>query len=140
MLGRFAGRCGSAGERTQQELDDAGCSVPIAGNLYYVGSQDLASYLIATPKGHVLINSNLVTSTPQIRAAIEKLGFHFGDVKTLLISQGHNDHCSGSARIKDLTHAQYMVMDGDVATVESGGKLDFQYGNPAGNAIPRGQG
>jgi metallo-beta-lactamase class B len=98
------------------------------GNIYYVGSRGLASYLITTPAGHILINSNLKTSVPLIRESIEKLGFHFHDVKILLISHAHFDHDAGSAEIKQLTGAKYMVMDGDVSVVESGGKNDFQYG------------
>ena len=101
------------------------------GNIYYVGSRGLASYLITTPAGHILINSNLKTSVPLIRKSIEKLGFRFSDVKVLLISHAHFDHDGGSAEIKKLTGAQYMVMDGDVNVVESGGKSDFQYGNDA---------
>lgn len=108
----------------------------IAGNLYYVGSRDLASYLIVTPQGNILINSNLESSVPQIRDSVEKLGFHFSDVKILLISHAHWDHDAGSAQIKKLTGAQYMVMDGDVAVVESGGKADFQYGNDPGKLYP----
>jgi metallo-beta-lactamase class B len=99
------------------------------GNIYYVGSRGLASYLITTSAGHILINSNLKTSVPLIRASIEKLGFRFNDIKILLISHAHFDHDAGSAEIKQLTGAKYMVMDGDVAVVESGGKSDFQYGN-----------
>jgi len=99
----------------------------IVGNVYYVGSRGLASYLIATPKGHILINSNLESSVPQIRASVENLGFHFVDVKILLISHAHWDHDAGSASIKNLTGAQYMVMEGDVPVVESGSKADFQY-------------
>lgn len=53
----------------------------IADNLYYVGSRDLAAYLIATPKGNILINANLATSPPLIRASIEKLGFQWSDIK-----------------------------------------------------------
>ena len=101
----------------------------IAGNLYYVGSRDLASYLITTPQGHILINSNLITSPPQIRASVEKLGFHWKDVKILLISHAHSDHCAGSAQILRETGAKYTIMDGDVPVVESGGKADFQYGH-----------
>jgi len=99
------------------------------GNVYYVGSRGLASYLITTPAGYILINSNLTTSVPLIRESIEKLGFHFKDVKILLISHAHFDHDAGSAEVKKLTAAKYMVMDGDVGVVESGGKSDFQYGN-----------
>jgi metallo-beta-lactamase class B len=100
----------------------------IAGNLHYVGSRDLASYLITTPRGHILINSNLVSSPPQIRASVEKLGFHWKEVKILLISHAHYDHCAGSAQILRETGAKYMVMDGDVPVVESGGKTDFLFG------------
>ena len=105
----------------------------IAANLYYVGSKGLASYLITTPQGHILINSSLEANVPLIRESIEKLGFHFTDVKILLISHAHADHCAGSARIKELTSAKYMVMDADVPVVESGGKADFRYGNSADN-------
>lgn len=93
----------------------------IAGNLYYVGSKDLASYLVATPEGHILINSSLETSVPLIRASIEELGFRFTDVKILLISHAHSDHCAGSAEILKLTNAQYCVMSEDAEAVENGG-------------------
>lgn len=111
----------------------------IVGNVYYVGSRGLASYLITTPKGHILINSNLEDSVPQIRDSVEKLGFHFSDVKVLLISHAHWDHDAGSAQIKKFTGAQYMVMEGDVPVVESGGK-DFQYSDslyPCGKSRSR---
>ena len=100
----------------------------IAGNLYYVGSGDLASYLIATPKGLILINSNLTSSPPLIRKSVEVLGFRFSDIKILLISHAHDDHCAGSAEIIRETGAKYFVMAGDVAVVQSGGKSDFAYG------------
>jgi metallo-beta-lactamase class B len=104
----------------------------IAGNLYYVGTKGLANYLVTTPQGNILINSDLESNVPMIRASIEKLGFKFKDTKVLLISHAHWDHDAGSAKIKELTGASYMVMDGDVPVVESGGKTDFQYGtNPA---------
>jgi metallo-beta-lactamase class B len=108
----------------------------IAGNLHYVGSRDLASYLITTPRGHILLNSNLSTSPAQIRTSVEKLGFHFHDVKILLISHGHYDHCAGSAEIKKLTGAKYMVMDADVSVVESGGRTDFHYANDPAMRFP----
>jgi metallo-beta-lactamase class B len=99
----------------------------IAGNLYYVGSEDLAAYLIVTPQGNILINSNLESSPAQIRKSIESLGFKFSDTKILLISHGHFDHCAGSAEIKHLIGVKYYVMDADVPVVESGGASDFQY-------------
>lgn len=108
----------------------------IVGNVYYVGSRDLASFLITTPQGHILINSNLATSPLQIRKSVEQLGFRFTDVKIVLISHAHIDHCAGSALVKRLTHAQYMVMDADVPAVESGGRKDFQFGNSPGMYYP----
>jgi metallo-beta-lactamase class B len=108
----------------------------IAGNLYYVGSKGLASYLVTTPEGHILINSNLEANVPMIRASMESLGFKFDDVKILLISHAHSDHCAGSATIKRLTGAKYMVMEGDVDVVESGGKSDFHYANEALGLYP----
>jgi metallo-beta-lactamase class B len=101
----------------------------IAGNLYYVGSEDLAAYLITTPHGDILINSNLESSPALIRHSVEALGFHFSDIKILLISHGHFDHCAGSAQIKKMTGAKYLVMDADVPVVESGGRNDFRYAN-----------
>ena len=99
----------------------------IADNLYYVGSKDLASYLVVTPEGDILINSSLTSSPPLIKKSVEQLGFHFNDIKILLISHAHFDHDAGSAAILRLTHARYMVMDSDVPVVESGGAKDFQY-------------
>ncbi|RBP47591.1 metallo-beta-lactamase class B [Roseimicrobium gellanilyticum] len=92
----------------------------VAGNLYYVGSKGLATYLVTTPEGHVLINSNLEDSLPLIQKNVEQLGFKFSDVKILLISHAHWDHCAGSASIIKATGAKYMVMEQDVAVVESG--------------------
>src|ERR1700756_2823294 len=96
----------------------------IAGNVYYVGSKGLASYLVVTPKGNILINSSLEASVPLIRDSIEKLGFKYRDTKILLISHAHFDHDAGSAAIIKDTGAKYEVMDTDVLTVESGGKAD----------------
>ena len=108
----------------------------IAGDLYYVGSKGLASYLITTAQGHILINSDLEANVPLIRASIEQLGFKFSDVKILLISQSHWDHAAGSAAIIKLTGARYMVMDADASVVESGGKTDFHYGGDQSTHYP----
>jgi metallo-beta-lactamase class B len=108
----------------------------VVGNVYYVGSSGLAAYLITTPAGHILINSNLESSVPQIQESVQKLGFKFTDIKILLISHAHFDHCAGSARVKRLTGAKYMVMDADVPVVESGGHQDFQYGTVPEDLYP----
>ena len=99
----------------------------VIGHTYYVGTKGLAAYLIATPEGHILINSTLEGNVPLIRASVGKLGFKFGDIQILLISHAHWDHCAGSAAIVKLTGAKYMVMDADAPVVEAGGKGDFQY-------------
>src|ERR1051326_1983394 len=103
----------------------------VVGNVYYVGTRGLASYLVTTSQGHILINSSFESSVPMIRASTEKLGFRFAHIKILLISHAHWDHCAGSALVKQLTGAKYMVMDGDAPEVETGGKGNFNYGNIA---------
>ncbi|MGA2851654.1 MAG: subclass B3 metallo-beta-lactamase [Terracidiphilus sp.] len=102
----------------------------IADNLYYVGSQELASYLVVTPRGNILINANLATSPPQIRASVQKLGFRWTDTKILLNSQAHFDHMAGAAQVIRETHAKNMVMDGDASVVETGAKTDFLAPSP----------
>ncbi len=97
----------------------------IADNLFYVGSRDLACFLITTPAGNILINANLESSPPLIRKSIETLGFRWADTKILLTSQAHFDHLAGAAAILHQTGAKLMVMDGDVSVAESGGASDF---------------
>jgi len=108
----------------------------VAKNLHYVGSRGLASYLITTDQGHILINSSLASSPDLIRGSVEKLGYKFSDVRILLISHAHWDHCAGSARVKELTGARYMVMDADVPEIEDGGKSNFHYGKDASTHYP----
>ena len=97
----------------------------ISGNLYYVGSRDLASYLVVTSAGNILINANLESSPALIRVSVEKLGFKWADTKILLSSQAHYDHVAGTAEIIRETHARHMVMEGDVEVMKSGGATDF---------------
>ncbi len=117
--------------RSQQTLDWTTQLAPfrIADNLYYVGSRDLAAYLITTPAGDILINANLASSPPQIRASVETLGFHWTDIKIFLNGQAHSDHVGGAAQVLRETHAKNEVMDGDVAAMESGGHKDFAFGH-----------
>src|ERR1700753_4096548 len=108
----------------------------IAGNLYYVGCDDLGAFLIVTLLGHILIKSNLTTSPAQIKRSVEALGFHFSDIKILLISHAHSDHAGGSAEIIRQTHAKYFVMDADVRAIESGGHTDFRFGSDSSMWYP----
>ena len=89
----------------------------VIGNIYFVGTDDLGSFLITTPDGNILINSDFDDTVPQIRASVEKLGFKFTDIKILLGSHAHGDHMDGDARVKELTGAQVMVMEQDVPAI-----------------------
>jgi metallo-beta-lactamase class B len=99
----------------------------IADNLYYVGSKDLAAYLVTTPAGNILINANLPSSPALIKASVEKLGFRWKDTKILLNGQAHFDHAGGSAQVVRETHAKLMEMEYDAAVIESGGHTDFLF-------------
>src|SRR5215467_11126354 len=90
----------------------------IIANVYYVGTKGLASFLITTPSGNILINSDFERNVPTIRESIEKLGFRFGDIKILLGSHAHNDHMEGDALVKELTGARVMAMAEDVPALE----------------------
>lgn len=90
----------------------------IAGNLYYVGTQSLASFLITTPEGNILINSDYERNVPTIRESVEKLGFKFADIKIVLGSHAHGDHMEGDALVKELTGAQVMAMAEDIPALE----------------------
>src|SRR6187399_2766002 len=99
----------------------------VIGNVYYVGSKDLATYLITTPEGHLLINSGFEETVPLIRDAVEKLGFKMKDVKYLLASHAHSDHVAGHASAKELTGAKVLVMRGDAEVIASGGQGQYLY-------------
>jgi metallo-beta-lactamase class B len=96
----------------------------IAGNLYYVGTEDLACFLIATPDGHVLINTGLHDSAPLIQASIRKLGFRPEDVKILLTMQAHDDHVAAMAEMQKLSGAKVYITEADAPSLEDGGKSD----------------
>ncbi len=100
----------------------------IAGNLYYVGTYDLACYLITTPEGHILINTALDNTVDMLRANVESLGFKFKDIKIILISQAHFDHCGGMAAIQKMTGAKVMIDEKDAPVVADGGNSDYLYG------------
>ena len=99
----------------------------IAGNIYYVGTNALASFLFVTKEGSILLNSDYEESVPLIRGSVEKLGFRFADIKYLLSSQAHNDHSAGNFLVKELTGARVLVMQGDDDIIANGGKGDFRW-------------
>jgi metallo-beta-lactamase class B len=97
----------------------------IAGNLYYVGTADLACYLIVTSGGNILINTGLASSETQIVTNIKALGFRISDTKILLTTQAHFDHLGAMAAIKKITKAKMMVDEGDATVVADGGLSDY---------------
>src|SRR5207237_10240852 len=121
---------------TQQSLfqrnvggrDDQTTAFPphkIIGNVYYVGTKSLASFLIVTPQGNILVNSTYERNVPTIQKSVEQLGFKFSDVRILLGSHAHGDHQEGDALVKQLTGAQVMAMAEDVPALrarKAGGK------------------
>jgi metallo-beta-lactamase class B len=96
----------------------------VAGNVYYVGTEDLACFLIATPQGHILINTGLADSVPLIREGIQKMGYKIEDVKILLTMQAHFDHTAGLAEIQKISGAKMYATVQDTPVMEDGGKSD----------------
>jgi metallo-beta-lactamase class B len=90
----------------------------IIGNIYYVGTKSLASFLVTTDAGHILINTNYEESVPVLKDSVEKLGFKFTDIKIILGSHAHADHMEGDALVKSMTGAQVMAMAEDVPALE----------------------
>jgi metallo-beta-lactamase class B len=90
----------------------------IVGNVYFVGTADLGSYLITTSEGHILVNTDYETTVPQIRTGVGELGFKFSDIKIILGSHAHGDHMEGDAMVKELTGARVMAMEQDVPALK----------------------
>lgn len=105
------------------------------GNLYYVGTAGLSSYLITTPVGHIMIDSTLNDGVPLIKANVEKLGFKMSDVKILLSSHAHFDHVEGHAAMKRATGAEVMALGEDAAAIASG-KDNSALGGPPWEPTP----
>lgn len=101
----------------------------IAGNLYYVGASDITSFLITTPRGHIVLDGGFEETAPMILANIRTLGFEPKDVKILLSSHAHYDHAGGLAELKRATGATFYASVRDVAQHARGGLDDPQFGN-----------
>ena len=91
----------------------------VAGNVYYVGTRTLSSFLVTTPAGHILINSTYERNVRTIETSVTQLGFKFSDIKILLGTHAHGDHQEGDALVKELTGAQVMAMAEDVPALEA---------------------
>ena len=100
----------------------------IVGNVYYVGTYDLACYLITTSEGHILINTGVSSSASVIESSVKTLGLKFSDIKILLTTQAHYDHTGALAAIKSKTKAKMMANEKDAAVLEDGGISDYAFG------------
>ena len=87
----------------------------VIDNVYFVGTRQLGSFLVTTPEGHILINSDFESTVPSIRSSGEALGFEFGDIAVVLGSHAHGDHMEANALVKELTGAEIVVMREDVS-------------------------
>ncbi|MDB4980737.1 MAG: Metallo-beta-lactamase precursor [Myxococcales bacterium] len=99
----------------------------VIGNVYYVGSTQVAQFLVTTPAGHILVDSGFETSVPRLRDNVAALGFRFEDVKLLLTSHAHIDHVQGHALVRRLTGATVVSSARDAAIIAAGGKGDPDY-------------
>ena len=108
----------------------------LIGNVYWVGGYDLSTYLITTPQGHILINTGLAESAPNIQASVEKLGFKMSDVKILTATHGHFDHVAAMAELKKITGASLVISERDKELLESGGAADFRWGDTPSARFP----
>jgi metallo-beta-lactamase class B len=101
----------------------------VIGNIYYVGANEVTSFLITGSAGHILLDAGFAETAPQIERNIDALGFHLADVKILLNSQAHFDHAGGFAKIKELTGARLIASAADGELLARGGKGDFAFGD-----------
>jgi metallo-beta-lactamase class B len=104
---------------TKEDQDTAFAPHKIIGNLYYVGTRSLGTFLITTPQGHILINSDYERTVPVIKGSVEKLGFKFTDIKILLGSHAHGDHMEGDPLAVELSGAQAMAMAEDIPALQT---------------------
>lgn len=100
----------------------------VVSNIYYVGADDITSYLITTPAGHIVLNAGYAETVPIIEAGIRKLGFNPRDVKILLNGQAHFDHVAGMAALQKVTGGKVYSSERDAPVLESGGTKDPRWG------------
>jgi metallo-beta-lactamase class B len=117
-----------------RQFDTAAWNLPfepfkVAGPIHYVGTRELGAYLVTTPQGHVLIDGGLPESAPLIERSIRQLGFKVEDVEVLLITQAHFDHVGSLGALQKASGGKVMVMEGDAALIEAGGKGDYLFGD-----------
>src|SRR5215813_4368832 len=119
----------SQSDATQRSWNQPVKPYRIIGNVWYVGASGVTSFLITTSDGHILLDSGLPETVPQIRQNVAQLGFKLADIKILINSHAHYDHAGGLAELKELTGAKLMSTEADAELLARGGKDDFQWGD-----------
>lgn len=137
VLSLLAGTAGAAVAQQNAEWTRPFPPFKLIGHVYWVGTYDLSTYLVTTPAGHILINSGLKATVPQIKEGVERLGFRFSDVKILLATHAHWDHVAGMAELKRQTKALMMMSAADAPLLEDGGASDFRFGGEPDMAFER---
>jgi metallo-beta-lactamase class B len=130
--------CASAAAQDRSDWTRPFPPFKLIGNVYWVGTYDLSTYLITTDAGHILINTGFPETVPLIQQGVEQLGFDFDEVEILTATHAHGDHVAGLAELKRLTGAQMMMSEADAVLLEDGGVSDFRFGderNPSFEAV-----
>ena len=128
--------CASASAQQNAAWREPFPAFKLIGNVYWVGTYDLSTYLIATDAGHILINTGFEDTVPLIVQGVEQLGFKLADVKILLATHAHGDHVAGLAELKRLTGAQMWMSEADAVLLEDGGASDFRFGDGRTPSFP----
>jgi metallo-beta-lactamase class B len=108
----------------------------LAGPIHYVGTTELAAFLIHTPQGHILIDGSVPAAAPVVEKSIRDLGFKPEDIRILLTTQAHFDHVGTHAHFKKLSGGIVQAMDGDAQLLRSGGKTDYLFGKDPNYHFP----
>ncbi len=134
MWGALAAMLAQGAVQSPEEWRRPFAAHRVIGNVYYVGTYDLACFLIVTPQGNILINTGLEDSAPLLRKSMADLGFKLEDVRWLMTTQAHYDHVAALAEMKRLTGAKVLASQADAVLLEDGGKSDFHFGPEYGYA------
>ena len=134
MWGALAAMLAQGAVQSPEEWRRPFAAHRVIGNVYYVGTYDLACFLIVTPQGNILINTGLEDSAPLLRKSMADLGFKLEDVRWLMTTQAHYDHVAALAEMKRLTGAKVLASQADAVLLEDGGKSDFRFGPEYGYA------
>lgn len=129
LVSFYPARVHAQADETSRSWNQSVKPYRVIGNIYYVGASEVTSFLIVTPKGHILLDSGFFETVPQIRQNVTELGFRFADIKIILNSHAHYDHAGGLALLKELTGAKLMASGADAELLARGGKNDFHFGD-----------